>query len=296
MNKNNGRLHLVLPAIIALVVSLIVSIAVVRTATIPSKQLESRKSVYDEVTSRGVIRAGYYIGAPYLMKDTKTGKISGIFAEALENIASKLNMKVEWTEEVGFGQMIEGLKARRYDVIGSGVWLNAGRGKQADFTVPLLYDAVSVFVRGDDRRFDNNDVSVINNKTTRISTIDGEMAATIAKLRFPLAQRVELPQMTDFTQMILNVTTGKADVTFLGMGAANAYLNKNPNKIHNPWPHQPISVFPTAFLLPADQYQFKQMLDSAIIEMLNNGEIETIIRKYEQFPNSHMRVARPYEH
>jgi ABC-type amino acid transport substrate-binding protein len=49
-----------------------------------------------------------------------------------------LNLKVEWTEEVGFGQMIEGLSARRYDIVGSGIWQNAARSEQADFSLPLL--------------------------------------------------------------------------------------------------------------------------------------------------------------
>ena len=52
--------------------------------------------------------------------------------------------------------MIEGLDTNRYDVVGSGIWINASRGRGADFTIPLLYDAVCAYVRDDDRRFDDN--------------------------------------------------------------------------------------------------------------------------------------------
>ena len=56
--------------------------------------------------------------------------------------------------------MIEGLRADRYDLIGSQVWANSSRAKQADFTVPLFYSGIGIYVRADDSRFDSDHAKI----------------------------------------------------------------------------------------------------------------------------------------
>src|SRR2546430_1529683 len=58
-------------------------------------------SAYDRVIKSGTIRAAYLDYPPAFRKDAKTGKASGIFVDTLEQVASNLGLKVEWTEEVG---------------------------------------------------------------------------------------------------------------------------------------------------------------------------------------------------
>src|SRR5436305_11562808 len=90
-----------------------------------------QETVYDRVIKSGKIRAAYLSYPPACIKDTTTGKLSGIFVETLEKAADNLGLKVEWTEEVGWGSQIEGLQADRYDIVGSPVWANPTRGKVA---------------------------------------------------------------------------------------------------------------------------------------------------------------------
>lgn len=279
-------------AIIALVVTLGSSWVIPRIYPPEGQNLPSQ-SVYDAVKARGTIRAAYFVGAPLFMLDPNTKQKSGIFHDVVESVAQRLNLRVEWTEEVGFGDMAEGLKVRRFDIVGSGVWINAARGAVADFSIPVVYDAVCAYSRFDDHRFDE-DISKANAKEVRISTIDGEMAATIARSDFPQASIVSLPQNSDFTQMILNVANNKADLTFLGLGPARKYEAANPNQIRNITKGQPIRVFPTAIMLPASQYAFKREIDLALIELQNSGESESIIKRYEDTPGSHLRVAPGY--
>lgn len=245
---------------------------------------------YNAILDKGVIRAGFYVGAPYFTIDPNTKRQGGIFYEIVEGIAKKLNLKVEWTEEVGFGEMAEGLNGNRFDVIGSGVWINASRGAVADFSIPVIFDAVGLYSRMDDHRFDAN-ASKANSKATRISTIDGEMAAAIAQQDFPEATIVSLPQNVDFTQMVLNVLDNKADVTLLGLATASKYNATHPGKIRNVDPAHPLRVFPTAIMLPQNEYALKRAIDLALTEMINNGEVEAIVSRYEEAPGSHYRVA-----
>lgn len=257
-------------------------------------QNKASESRYTSIQRSGVLRAGYFVGAPYFTVDPNTKQKGGMFYDIVESLAKKLNVKVDWVEEVGFGEMAQGLSSSRFDIIGSGIWVNATRGSVADFSMPVLFDAVGAYVRHDDHRYDA-DIRVANSKDTKISTIDGEMAATIAATDFPLATVVSLPQSSDFTQMILNVVSKKADITFLALGPARKYMAANPDQIRSVTPQSPVRVFPTSLMLPEGEYQLKEAIDNGLVEMINSGEIEAIIRKYEDVVGSHLRVAPAYK-
>ena len=248
---------------------------------------------YSKIRSSGTIRAAYAVGAPLFVIDPKTNEKSGIFFEAVTKAAEKLNLKVNWSEEVGYGEMIAGLNTGRYDLVGSGVWINGARGKDADFTIPLYYDAVLPFVRNDDARFDK-DIAVLNAPEFRISVMDGEMGATIAKTDFPKAKTESIPQNSDYTLLTLNVINNKADVVFLSVGHARLFQLANPGKIRAVNPGKPIKLFGNALMLPKGAYELKDSLDYAFQEMLNNGELDPILNKYEAAPGSFYRRALPY--
>ena len=102
---------------------------------------------YAAIKASHTLKAGYAVGAPLFMVDPNSREKSGIFYEILEAAAKNLELKVDWTEEVGYGEMIQGLSDRRYDVVGSGVWVNGARSRNADFTNPIYFDAVLPYVR-----------------------------------------------------------------------------------------------------------------------------------------------------
>jgi ABC-type amino acid transport substrate-binding protein len=159
--------------------------------------------------------------------------------------------------------------------------------------MPLFYSGVGVFVRSDDHRFDNN-LKLINNPSIRVATIDGEMAEIIAKSDFPEARTVALTQISDTSQLLLEVQAGKSDVTFLATQIGARYIEKNPNKVRNIATSKPIRIFPESMVIKAGEYDFRAMIDSALIELVNSDFIEQTIRKYDSVPESYYLVAAPY--
>lgn len=256
----------------------------------------SRENLKERVLRMGKIRAGYAIYPPASIKDPNTGKISGIIVDVLNEAAKNLGLEVEWNEEVAFGTMIEGLQNNRYDIIGSGVWANAARAKQADFVVPLYYNAVGVYVRANDDRFKKGmaDFYSMNQKDLKISTIDGEMSALIAQTDFPDAKTVGLPQLSEGTQLLLEVATRKADVTFVQPFTADQYLAANPGSIRNIAKDKPIRVFPACFMIKDGEYEFRRMLDVTVDELINSGFVDRAINKYAPNDESLTRIAYPY--
>lgn len=250
-------------------------------------------STFDNIIKNKEIRCGYVIYPPGCIKDPNTGKLTGIFIDALNEAGKNLGIKISWVEEVGWGSMIEGLNTHRYDIIGSPVWANATRAKVADFTIPLFYSGIGVIVRKNDNRFNN--LSNINNKNIKIATIDGEMSDIIANSQFPLAQKVSLPQLSDVSQVLLNVAEGKADVAFVEPYFLNEYLKNNSDNLKNIAIQNPIRVFPNTMMIRQGDFKLKAMLNTALRELINNGFIDRLIDKYQSRPNELYKVALPYQ-
>jgi len=263
------------------------------TSSVGSTQNTNRQSTYDRVINSGKIRCGYVIYPPGCIKDPNTGKLSGIGVESIELISNKLGLKVEWTEELGWGTMLEGLETGRYDMIATPVWTNANRAKKIVFSNPLFYSPVFVFARKGDDRFKNH-WEKINTPKVTISTVDGGTVEVIAQADFPLATKISMPEMTDIAHQLLNVATGKADITFAESTIANGYMRSNPGTVESINPEKPIRVFASSWMFSRGEYEFKAMLDTVLDEIINSGSMDKIIDKYEKAPHEIYRLARPY--
>jgi polar amino acid transport system substrate-binding protein len=290
--NNNRTMNLALAAVVAAVVAL-GTIKYVHRGS-PTTSPSSSKSTLEKVLASGVIRCGYVSYPPNLIVDEKTKKVSGIFPEILEKAAGNLGLKVEWTEEVAWGTMIEGLQANRYDLIGSPVWPTGQRVRVADFTEPIHFNGVEIYVRADDSRFDA-DIAILNDAKFRIATMDGEAAASITQEDFPQAKTISLPQTSDLSQLMLNVADGKADVTFVDSIIAQQFMSKNPGKLKSARPRLPIRLYANEMMLKLSDDAFRRALDAAISQLQNNGVVDQIIRKYEPFPGAYYRKARPFQ-
>jgi polar amino acid transport system substrate-binding protein len=231
---------------------------------------------------------------PASIKDPNTGKLSGVFVETLNKAAENMGLKVDWNAEVGWGDMIEALNSNKCDIIGSPAWSNSTRGKSAEFSEPVYYSAINAYVRADDNRF-NSDITIANNAAYKLATVDGETSQIIASRQFPNAKTLQLPQSTDVSLMLLNVADGKADMAFLEPSVASAYLKNNPGKIKSVSNLKPVVVYGNVMLIKKGEFAFKSTIDNAIIELLNNGYVDSVINGYEKsYPGGFYRVAAPY--
>jgi ABC-type amino acid transport substrate-binding protein len=101
--------------------------------------------------------------------------------------------------------------------------------------------------------------------------------------------------MTDYTQLLLNLATGKADVALIEPIIADGFISSNSNSIENISSGKPIRIFPNCWMFNRGEYEFKAMLDTVLDEVINSGAMDKIISKYEKAPNQLYRVALPYQ-
>ncbi len=255
---------------------------------------EKRQSLYDRVIKSGKIRCGYVAAFPICMKDPNTGKFSGIGVDALELIGKKLGLAIEWTQEVGWGTMLEGLRTGRYDMVGLPVWTNPNRAKLAEFGTSLYYTPMFPYCRKGDKRFTGH-LEKINSPTIKIATIDGETGQVVADADFPKASRLSMTQMTDMSELYLSVAAKKADIAFGTPMVVDKFLQNNPGSVEIICPDKPVRVFPNCWMFNKGEFEFKAMLDTVSEEVINSGAMDKIIRKYEPSPNGILRVAPAYQ-
>ncbi|MDD5586115.1 MAG: transporter substrate-binding domain-containing protein [Alphaproteobacteria bacterium] len=280
--------------ILAIVVALAVSLVTLNYEKAPQDNtaLLGKESPYDRVMRTRTIRCGYFAWPPFVIKDPNSGKLSGLYVDVAEALGSIMDLKIEWAQELNFGTYLEDLAAGRYDMECSGGWANAKRGQIVFYSRPYAYMPYVALVRPNDRRFDA-DPALINKPGVKVATMDGETTSILRHLRFPFTQDVSLPQNSPIADVIFNVVSGKADVTFTDTLTASEYLKENPGKLKAIRYNPPLYLIAVSPSLPPD-IRMKQMVDVATDQLLNSGTIDAILKKYETGPGIFLRAALPF--
>jgi polar amino acid transport system substrate-binding protein len=248
---------------------------------------------YKRVIETKTLRVAYISYPPSFIKDANTGAYSGIMHEVLQEMAKRMDLKVDYAEETAWGTMIEAVNGGRVDLVCTGLWPNATRGKFVDFTAAVYFSPIKAYVKAGNTAFDGK-LSAINSKGVKIATIDGEMTSIISKADFPEATADSHPQTTDIAQMLLEIGTGKADVTFVETAVAAGFLQKNPGTVEEVKNIAPVRVFPNVMMLSKDEGKLLSTLNTAMDEVANTGVVDRIVAKYETVPGLFMRRQLPY--
>lgn len=277
------------------ILSLIMSVFALFTASKNNRpHLEGATSRAEIVLERQSLRVGYLVLPPLLSKNESNGELSGPIYDFVNKIGENLSLEVDWVEEANLATLSAGLDSQRYDMIGFPLWENADRGKRVDFTVPLFYSPVGAYVRADDTRFDTN-LATANNSSITIAAIDGELAGAIAASDFPLAKVEAKPQLVDYSQLLLEVATNKADMTFYNDVFARKYIDQNPGKVKRVPTNRPVRLYAETLILPEGDYRFKQLIDTTINELINHGVLEAVFRNNNVEPSDYYLRALPFE-
>lgn len=248
---------------------------------------------FDRVIESGKIRCGYLVYPPFIIKDEKTGEVSGLVRDVVEYVAKNANLKVEWAEEVPYDSIGAALDANRVDMFCNGLWADTARSRAMTFTVPFLYNSVNVWGRVNDTRF-SSDINLINDPKVTIASQDGTMQDIIARTDFPLAKRLSIPANAPFSDNFVNITTGKADVSFFENGMVSRYVDSNPGTLAQLSP-VPLRVFGNTLVVKKGEFKLKELLDQGIHELIYSGQIKKIVDKYKTHEGIYILPSLPYE-
>jgi ABC-type amino acid transport substrate-binding protein len=153
---------------------------------------QAQETAFERVMQKKAIDCGYIIAPPYLGKDPNTGKMSGLNYEMMEAIGDNLGLKINWTTEIGAGDVAAALAANKFDVICQTMWPSAARFTGMTFVNrPQFYSAIYAVVRANDKRFDG-DLSKANVKSVKVVGIEGDFSIDLAKEKLPNRVKITL--------------------------------------------------------------------------------------------------------
>jgi len=278
--------------ILVMVLSAASAFAVTHYAGPVSQTAQVKETAYQRVMRTGTLRCGYFLYPDFLERDVTTKKFSGFAYSIMQEIGVRLNLKIDWAEEVGFANAFEGLKSGRYDAICVPFYMTPGRARASEFTAPLLYAPYYAYVRAEDTRFDNN-LGAVNDPSVKVTVLEGEMSQTVKNEDFPKAGLLSLPNMTDISQVLLQVTIGKADVALTEPSTAQAFINKNAGllkRVAGP----PVRMQPAGLSLPVGEEELKSLLNTTIETLHSTGFLERLFIRSEKDKDFYFLPAQPW--
>ncbi|MDB5478348.1 MAG: amino acid transporter substrate-binding protein family [Alphaproteobacteria bacterium] len=194
-----------------------------------------------------------------------------------KRLAKKLGLKIEWTEESGWGVAEQGLQSKRFDAMCAHVCIDARRTKAAYYSIPFLHEPVYLMTRADDHRYDN-DLSKANTPDTKMVILRGSIFEFAANDYFPQAKTFDAGELNPESDIFMSILSKKADVTFnTGLSIQN-FDKANPGQIKKVG--DPVRFCSGAFMLPLGDDRLKNLIDGGMNELIEDGQVERIIGKF----------------
>ncbi len=196
--------------------ALIVGLGAVQAQELPN--LEGR-------TIRAVTENAYY---PLNFADPATGEGIGLEYDVINEIAKRLNAKVEWNLSA-WDVMIESVRTGQFDIGADGITITAERDEQIDFTQPFITVEQYFLVRADEDRItgkqsftDNADLlfgaqsGTSSFYTAIYDVLDGDEANPRVKV------------FDSFGAAVQAVKAGDVDAVIADQAAATGYIGADP--------------------------------------------------------------------
>lgn len=192
------------------------------SATAPV-QAQTAGSTLERIKRTGVIRVAVIVGQePYFHKDLASGRWSGACIDMANDIASKLNAKVEYVEST-WGNQILDLQGDKVD-LAFAVNPTPERALVIDFSTPILVHSFTVITKKGFAKPES--WADVNKPEVKIAVDIGSTHELIARRYCPKATILGFKNRDE---AILAVATGRADCNVSLAVLAVTTLKKNPN-------------------------------------------------------------------
>jgi len=266
-------------------VTTVVVMWLVPSAQQSSSSAASDQRAFDRVAETRTLRCGYGLWSPVVMQDPNTGKLSGIFVDVMEELGTAMNIKIEWSHEVPWGQVPIELKTGKIDAMCAGFWSIPGSALDVATSTPVFFNSLVPVVRADDTRFDT-DLMAANSPDVRFATMDSSETENIYTQMFPKATKAPAPAFSSDEVILFLVKENKADITVSEENHIRAFMNQNPGTLKMIHTKAPLRRYGSTIAVGIDEPTLLQALNTGIQYLHNSGQIEKILQKYEEnYPN-----------
>src|ERR671924_448827 len=166
------------------------------------------ETTLERAKEQGFIRIGFANEAPFGYA-TPDGKLTGEAPEVAKAVLAKIGIPQVDGVLTEFGSLIPGLKAKRFDIIAAGMFINPKRCAEILFSEPSYGIGQAMLVKQGNPKGIKDYSSIKDNPDLKLAVMAGAVEAGIAKdAGVPESQLVVLP---DQSSLLAAVQSGRAD-------------------------------------------------------------------------------------
>lgn len=268
------RFKIVFLAIVISLVALIVSLGGLTT-----REREDSDTLA-KIQNSSRLNVCTVVDPPAVIKDAKTGRMSGHFVETAELIASRLGAKIYWIEST-FGNIPADLNSRRCDLIAATLFANVPKASSVAFTnPPLFFIGESALVRRDSVFINIDNIYDFDKPDITIAVATGESGDIFVKENFKRAKvrRIDV-QSSDLSRFAVEVVSGRADVAISDANTVRLFAEKNP-EVLDLFVDKPFGRNPVAWATRQDDYKWKDFISTSLQFLDAQGVLNQLEKKY----------------
>lgn len=168
---------------------------------------------------------------PLNFVDAKTGKAMGWEYDAVNEIAARLNAKVDWKLS-SWDTMIQSVRDGQFDVGMDGITINDERKGQVDFSDPYMVSQQFMLVRADEARFADEKAFAADPKLlvgAQAGTTNFYVAVYNVLDGDEKNKRIKL--FETFGATVQALLAGDVDMVLMDAASSKGFIGANPGKL-----------------------------------------------------------------
>lgn len=266
----------IVTSIFSMLVVLLVTVSCQSPAERP-KSGEESSGTLQEITRRGEMRVGYLPWNPTVIKDSRTGTLSGIYPDMVNEIAKALGVKISW-QETTLANFAAGLNTGQFDFSVGPTFVTIPRAAAVAFTVPVNYVGNSGVVRADSD-FRPKTIEDLKKPGLRIAVLQGQALEEYCRRNLPQADLLVISG-GDLTAPLVAVSSNRADVGLMNSVTVASYSAEHSEVAPVLMGNSQVEVLPLSWAVRHQDADLLAFLNASITYLKSSGRLEQYQRAH----------------
>lgn len=243
-----------------------------------SRSLSQEQSAFDRVQSSGVLRVGYFLFEPTIMRDEKSGQPYGLFVDMIEQLAKDLRWKVEY-KQVDLKNFAAGLQAGDFDLSIGATFSSPNRASGVAFTQPIFYLGYTGVTTPD--KIDRFKTwADLDQPGVRVAVKQGSAIGDYVRRNFSKATVIALEEPA--LSAPLAAVPGQAEVGLMNQITVYTFLRDNPKaNLKEILADQPVEFTGICWATRQGDPKWLEFVNTAIKHFEDTGRIQEWETKYK---------------
>lgn len=200
----------------------------VTSALLGAASVASAADKLPDLKGRTIVAVTENAYFPLNFADPKSGQGIGWEYDAVNEMAKRLNAKVEW-KTTSWDTMIQAVRDGQFDIGMDGISITAERKKQVAFSVPYMVSEQFMLVRANEKRF-SDAKSFAKNDKLLVGAQSGttNFYVSVAELLGGNEKSPRLKLFETFGASLQALKTGDVDVVLMDKAGANGSIAAAP--------------------------------------------------------------------